>query len=60
VLSFLPAQLLPPSVRIDVGGKRVGLVADPMLWQPIEAFLDRFLERSQRKEQFDVTAEIRP
>jgi CRISPR-associated protein Cmr1 len=60
VLSFLPAQFLPPSVRIDVGGKKVGLVADPLLWQPIEDFLDRLLDPTRRKERFDATAAVRP
>jgi CRISPR-associated protein Cmr1 len=61
VLSFLPAQFLPPSARrISVGGKKVGLAGDDVLWKPIEEFLDRLVGhgRTRRVEPFGEALEV--
>lgn len=60
VLSFLPAQFLPNGRSdISVGGTRVGQAPEQELYRPIHEFLDRLLNRSERKEPFTDQLEVR-
>ena len=61
VLSFLPARFLPKGRSdISVGGSRVRQRPEAELYRPVHAFLDRLLERGQRKEGFTDVVEVAP
>lgn len=60
VLSFLPARFLPNDRSdISVGGNRVRQKPEEELYKPIHEFLDRLLNRSERKEPFTDQLEVR-
>lgn len=59
VLLFLPAQFLPDGERVKVGGRPVPLERDT-LWNPIHEFLNRVIDPSQSKEQFQGALEVEP
>lgn len=60
VLSFLPARFLPNGRSdISVGGTRAGQAPEEELYRPIHEFLDRLLNRSERKEPFTDQLEVR-
>jgi CRISPR-associated protein Cmr1 len=58
VLSFLPADFLPPGTRVDVGGNKVPLQPDPEFWEPVESFLNRLL--TNPVEPFGRALEVKP
>ena len=59
VLSFLPARFLPSGQsKISVGGKAVAQKPEKELYNPVHAFLDRLLDRSQRKEPFTTAMKV--
>ena len=59
VLSFLPAQFLPKGKSdISVDNNIVPLTKETMLFQPIDEFLDRLLDRNKRKEPFTNVREV--
>lgn len=67
VLTLMPAVFLPDGARatIDVGGPRVPIAADAVLWKPIEDFLTRMLtsrahDPRGRKQAFGTAREVRP
>lgn len=60
VLSFLPARFLPNGRSdISVGGTRAGQAPEEELYRPIHEFLDRLLNRSERKDPFTDQLEVR-
>jgi CRISPR-associated protein Cmr1 len=59
VLAFLPSVFLPQGTGIDVGGRKIKIASDGLLWKPIHDFLNRFAERKY-KESFTDAFEVRP
>lgn len=67
VVSFLPARFLPSkggTAQISVGGHKVDQKPERDLYQPIDTFLDRLLNRipepRHRKEPFTSALEVKP
>ena len=61
VLTLVPAEFLPQRARdISVGGKPVSLESEEVLYQPVEQFLHRLTDPTDRKEPFGTATEVRP
>lgn len=59
VLSFLPARFLPEKrSAISVGGRKVAQKPEKELYRPIHDFLDRLLDRGQRRESSTDVIEV--